>query len=91
MPRLIDCTSLRQGKEKSLVFQTSQSKQNGFFRILKEKKNNQLKRWKRMNYATIILQKANRCLSVAAPDGKERSCTYSVKEKVQFHDLNRQN
>lgn len=44
-----------------------------------------------MNYATIILQKANRCLSVAAPDGKERSCTYSVKEKVQFHDLNRQN
>lgn len=40
-----------------------------------------------MNYATIIFQKANKCLSVAAPDGRERGSTYSVKEKVQFPDL----
>lgn len=89
MPRLIDCMSLRQGKEKSLVFQTSQSKQKGFFRILNEKKLTSSSAGKEWTIEQLFCKKKKKCLTVAAPDGRERGSAYSVKEKV--HDLSRQN
>jgi len=45
----------------------------------------------RINYSKIILQRPNKCLTVAAPDGRERGNAYCVREKAQFHDLSRQN
>lgn len=52
------------------------------------KKNNQLKK---INYSTIILQKANKCLTGTGSDGRERVSTFSVKGKVQLYDLSKQN
>lgn len=40
---------------------------------------------------TVILQKANKCLTRAVSNGRERVSTSSVKEKVQLHELSKQN